>query len=121
MEIKAAIEELRGLSDQTVLRLWIEYQQQTMGYRGNVVRENDWARFRDWLFTPPFEYHAACERSLLMAMRRRLNVSEVIVLGPGELPTFNPPADGDQCLISTATPGTYLLMKRRERLYPSSR
>jgi len=120
MEIKAAIEELRGLSDKTVHRLWMDYQRQTMDYRGNVVRENDWARFRDWLFSNPFVYHSACESSLLVAMRWKLNVSEIIVLGQGEIPTFDPPADGDpQCLISTATPGIYLLMKRRERLYPS--
>ena len=117
-DIKNAVEETRNLSDHTIRILWIKYQQ-TMDYRGSVIRENDWSRFRDWLFTPPADYHADCERSLITAMRRCLNISEVILMSPGQIPTFDPPDKDCQYLVSIDTIGRYILTKNRNRLYPS--
>jgi len=117
-DIKNAVEETRNLSDHTIRILWIKYQQ-TMDYRGSVIRENDWSRFRDWLFTSPADYHADCERSLITAMRRCLNISEVILMSPGQIPTFDPPDKDCQYLVSIDTVGRYILVKNQIRLYPS--
>jgi len=116
-DIKNAVEEIRDLSDRTIRLLWIKYQQ-TMDYRGSVIRENDWSRFRDWLFTSPADYHAACEKRLITAMQRCLNISEVILVGQGEIPTFDSDKDR-QYLVSIDTVGRYILTKNQIRLYPS--
>jgi hypothetical protein len=73
-EIKEGVKEIKGLSDSTVWQLWAGYQQ-TVDFRGTVIRSNDWGRFKDWLLSTPLQYLASCEDDLILAMSRKLNVS----------------------------------------------
>ena len=53
-DIRQAVVEVEGWSDNDLYRIWNEYQRQTMDFQGCVVREDDWSRFKEWLFSSPF-------------------------------------------------------------------
>lgn len=118
-EIKEAVEEIKGLSDSTVRHLWSNYIHATMVTDGCVIRENNWTRFKAWLTSSPLDYLSSCETNLILAMTRKLNISEIKCLSPGELPVLTTPYPDRSYLLSTATLGKYVLVRKQSRLYPS--
>ena len=120
-DIRQAVVEVEGWSDNDLYRIWNEYQRQTMDFQGCVVREDDWSRFKEWLFSSPFLYYSS--HDLLTAIRRRLNISELIVLDNGQLASFEIPEGFDrQYLVSSFSLGKYLLIqnpKAKQIVMPS--
>jgi len=108
--LKQAVEELNALSEEEIYLLWLKYHNQTMDFRGCVVRENDLVRFKEWLFSSPFLYYK--KQDLFTCIKRRLNISELIVLDQGEVCSFKVPENFDrQYLISSSELSKYLLIK----------